>query len=648
MRLTVTFVAGLAAAYNAVTTTAAPADPAAAIKIAARNQADRNLATRALSTDPSSFAKQKYDYIVVGAGTAGLAVAARLSESGKNSVAVLEAGPSGLGDPIIDIPGQFGADLGTKYDYNYTTDANSETGVTPKGWPRGHVLGGSSALNFLVWDAGAKAEYDQWQELGNNGWNWQSMNKYMRKSEDFHEPSSSDQDKLNLDVHSSDYGSNGPVQVSFPRYISKAVQNWIPALESLGLYRNDQPLTGNNTGASVQPSNINYRNSTRSYSATAYYVPNSARSNLAVLTNARVDKINWSNDNHGKRDSNKKASGVTFTYGGKSYTVCVKKEVIVSGGAVNSPQILELSGVGNPSILKKHGIDTVVANSNVGENLQDHTYSYNTYELKDGNPTLDSLRWNTTFTNEQKQLYSQNKPSILDETVPAIGYLSLEKLFGTDKAKAEIQKAQKYVNSVNAPYKRTLQKQIELLQGDNPSSLEIINVDGFFAGSGAPESGKNYITFLSASQHLFARGTVHIKSKSAGDAPSIQPNYYNNHFDLDLSVAGLEYLRKIANTTQYSSYTSREVVPGSNVTSKADLTAFLKDKGTTTEYHPIGSCSMLPRNQGGVVDSDLVVYGTSNVRVIDASIMPLHTSAHIQRAVYGIAERGADLILGRI
>ncbi|PWN27337.1 alcohol oxidase [Jaminaea rosea] len=644
-----------AAAVAASVALAAPADPSFEARLAVRSKVDQVIAQRSLVTDAGKFSQKSYDYVIVGAGTAGLALAARLSENGKHSVGVLEAGPTGFNDPIIDIPGQFGADLGTKYDYNYTTDANSQTGVTPKGWPRGHVVGGSSALNFLVVDAASEAEYNAWEELGNKGWNWESMDKYMKKSETFTTPSQEDQGKLNIEVNPDNYGSNGPIQVTFPDYISKQVQNWIPALESLGIPRNNEPLGGKNTGASVQPSDINLANHTRSYSAPAYFYPNSARNNLALLANARVDKINWTPLSKvrswlHKLGVKQRATGVNFTSGGKSYTVKAKREVIISGGAVNSPQILELSGVGNPSILKQAGIQPVIQNNNVGENLQDHTYSYAAYELQPGNPTLDSLRWNTTFAAEQKALYQQNKVSILGETVPSIAYITLRTLLGESKANQYVETAKSYVQSQsNKAYASTLNKQLEFLQKypDTLSQMELIGIDGFFAGAGAPENNKNYVTFLSASQHLLARGSVHIKSKSAGAAPSIQPNYYNNDFDLNLAVQGLQYLRnKVSKTQQYSSYITKEVVPGSNYTTDAQLKDFLKGMGTTTEYHPIGSVSMLPQNKGGVVDANLRVYQTENVRVVDASIMPVHISAHIMRTTYGIAEKAADLILG--
>jgi choline dehydrogenase-like flavoprotein len=545
------------------------------------------------------------------------------------------------------LTGEFGANLGTKYDYNYTTEANSETGVGALGWPRGRVVGGSSALNFLVWDAASEQEYDAWEELGNPGWNWKMMDKFMRKAENFTAPSARVEDLLDTEVVESNYGSNGPTQVSFTRYVSKQVQNWIPALKTLGIAGNDEPLAGKNVGASVQPANINARNSTRSYSAPAYYYPNQGRKNLALLPNAVVQHLNWATS--GKAKSNlKTASGVTFENGGKYYNVTAKKEVIISGGAVNSPQILELSGVGKKSVLKAAGITQVIENDNVGENLQDHTYSYVTLKVANGTTTLDSLKWNTTFASEQAALYAAGKVSILDETVPSIAYISAKTLLG-NKTEAAIKKAVSYVKTVSAPYKATLQKQLDFLQKypDTISQMELIGVDGYFAGVASGfEAGSNYITFLSASQHLLARGSVHINSKNPSVQPTIQPNYYNNDFDATVAVEAIRMLRKIGNTKEYSYANGGEVVPGSDVQTDAQILAFLKGTGgTTTEYHPCASVSMLPANKGGVVSPKLLVYGTENVRVIDASIIPLHVSAHIQRTTLGVAEFGAKLVL---
>ncbi|KDN45610.1 GMC oxidoreductase [Tilletiaria anomala UBC 951] len=584
------------------------------------------------------------DYVVLGGGTAGLTVAARLSEGGKYTVAVLEAGPDGRGDPIIDTPGQFGADLGTKYDWNMTTQPQSN-GVPAVGWPRGHVLGGSSALNFLVWDRPNKREIDAWEQLGSPGWNWDFVYKYIKKAETYTQPDPDKIEAMNFTPVASDYGTSGPIHVSFPFYVSEQVSKWIAALSSLGIQSNTR-AKGDNNGSALQPSDINPANSTRSYSAAAYFWPNSNRPNLKVLTGALVDKIMFNQNSIG---NNLVASGVNFQYNGASYTVPVRKEVILSAGSVMSPAILERSGIGKESVLSAAGIPQL-KELPVGENLQEHTYSFAAYELESGHTTLDSLRNNATFAAEQKELYtanSKNPASILTETVPSIGYINLQELVGDDEASKIISQAESYVNSSHSPYNATLWKQIEFLKKDNETvtQMELIGVDGYFAGAGAPVAGKNYITFFAALQHPLSRGSIHISSSDPTTYPVINANYYTTDFDRTVASAGTGFLRKIAATQTYGSYIAQEVVPGAAVgNDAASLEAFTTTTGFTTEYHPVGTASMLPERQGGVVDPRLKVYGTQNVRVVDASIIPLHVSAHIQALVYGIAEAGADLI----
>ncbi|EST04625.1 Glucose-methanol-choline oxidoreductase, N-terminal [Kalmanozyma brasiliensis GHG001] len=603
-------------------------------ELAARMAENAHIASRSISNDAAAFSKKKYDYIIVGAGTAGLALAARLSENGKYSVGVLEAGGNGFGVGIIDTPGQFGADLGTIFDWNYTTTAQSN-GVPAVGWPRGKVLGGSSALNFYVWDRSSRYEIDAWEQLGNPGWNWNNLYGAMKKSEKFHAPSQQNADLLGIKPVASDYGSSGPIQLAFPNYISQQVRRWIPALQALGIPKNDQPLAGENVGVSQQPSDINPSNYTRSYSAPAYLFPNQARSNLDVLTNALVSKVNFANVSGGLC-----ANGVSFTSNGQTYTVQAKKEVILSGGTVNTPQLLELSGIGSKSVLGKAGVKVLYENSNVGENMQDHTYSATVYKLKPGFPTLDSLRSNQTFAAEQAAAYKANQTSILTETVPSISYVSLARVVGKARAQQMINEVSQYVSSSNAPYKATLKKQLEFLTSypDKVGQMELIGIDGYFAGTGAPKPDETYFTILAANQHLFSRGNIHITSSDATKYPNIAANYFDVPFDLKIATAGTEYTRRIGLGKVYSDMVDSEYWPGN-----VDIETYTKTT-SVTEYHPIGTASMLPRNQGGVVDSSLRVYGTRNLRVVDASIMPLHIAAHIQATIYGVAEFAADII----
>ncbi|SPO38680.1 related to Glucose oxidase [Pseudozyma flocculosa] len=602
--------------------------------LANRANLDAQLASRSISGDAATFASQSYDYVVVGAGTAGLAVAARLSENGKYTVGVLEAGGSGFGVGIIDTPGQFGADLNTIYDWNYTTVARPD--VPSSGWPRGKVLGGSSALNFEVWDRSSSIEIDAWEQLGNPGWNWNNLYRAMKKSEKFTAPSASDAAKLGYTPVASDYGSAGPVQVSFPKYISQQVQRWIGALNELGIPTNSQPNAGDNVGASNHPSDINPKNSTRSYSAPAYLFPNQARQNLKVLTNALATKVNFS-----KTYSGLKATSVSIKSGGRVYSIRANKEVILSAGTVNTPQLLELSGIGGKQLLSSLGIQTLVDLPAVGENMQDHTYSATVYKLKPGFVTLDSLRNNATFAQEQTALYQAGGASILTETVPSIGYVSLERVVGADRAAKMIDEAAAYVAQSNAPYKATLQKQIEFLKNhpDTVGQMELIGIDGYFAGTGAPAADSTYFTILAAQQHLLSRGSIHITKNDPTAYPAINSGYFTAPFDLELATAGTAYTRKIGLSNKYSDMVDSQAWP----TADRDLTEYTRTT-SITEYHPIGTASMLPRNQGGVVDPNLKVYGTTNLRVIDASIMPLHIAAHIQATIYGIAEYGAQLV----
>ena len=471
----------------------------------------------------------------------------------------------------------------------------------------------------------------------------------MKKSEHFHMPSPQIASELHIKPSAKDYGDSGPVQVSFPFYIGKQTQNWIPALESLGIPRNDHSLGGNNVGASVQPSIIDPATSKRSYSVSAYLSPNLGRPNLKVLTGALVDHIEFSSAS--SDEAAHTATGVVFQdKSGASYTLKAKREVILSAGTVFTPAILERSGIGAKQVLERAGVQRQLVDlPGVGENMQDHTYASMSWQLQEGNITLDSLRNDPAFAEKQQELYaknSQNPGSLLTEGVPTVAYISLEELVGKDECKKLVSDAEQYVAKCDKPYKPTLEKQLEWLQKypDHIAQMELIGVDGFFATNGAPEPGKNYMTLLAAQQHLFSRGSVHIASTDVAAHPKIDAGYFTAPWDLAVATAGTKFLRKIAGTKQYASYIDKEVVPGTASSSDEDLKQYTRTIGTTTEYHHLGSASMLPREHGGVVDADLRVYGTKNVRCIDASIMPIHVSAHIQALVYGIAEAGADII----
>lgn len=249
---------------------------------------------------------------------------------------------------------------------------------------------------------------------------------------------------------------------------------------------------------------------------------------------------------------------------------------------------------------------------------------------------------NATFAAEQAALYANNSISILDEVDPGLSYVTLSTLVGDSVAQEIIAEAVEYVSKSKAPYKKTLLQQIAFLQDDSKSvaQMELIGVDGFFINFQKPSPNKTYTTFIALQQHLLSRGSIHINSSNPSHYPVIDANYFSAPFDAKVTVAGTAYLRTIAASPKFAAILGAEVAPGNGT----DLLSYARSH-LDTEYHPIGTASMLPRGEGGVVDSSLKVYGTANVRIVDASIIPLHVSAHIQATVYAIAEKAAGIIL---
>jgi choline dehydrogenase-like flavoprotein len=280
-----------------------------------------------------------------------------------------------------------------------------------------------------------------------------------------------------------------------------------------------------------------------------------------------------------------------------------------------------------------------------GENLQDHVITTAVWERTDDGVTRDTLGFNASFAQEQAGLYASNSDdpaSIFGQTVPNIAYISLSTLVGKSVADELVAEAAAYADASTAPYKKTLQQQVAFLRHypETVGQIELIAIDNYNGPSGIAAPNTTYTSFLAAQQHLLSRGSIHINSSKATDHSIINPNYFSVPFDVKVATAGTSYLRKIAAAPQYAAILGTEVIPGQGV----DLQNFTTTS-STTEFHPIGTASMLPREDGGVVDSTLKVYGTANVRVVDASIIPVHISAHIQGTVYGIAEKAADIIL---
>ncbi|KAK0652721.1 GMC oxidoreductase [Cercophora newfieldiana] len=581
-----------------------------------------------LLTTAAVVAAKEYDYIIVGGGTAGLALATRLSTSLPESpILVIEAGPAAAVDELrITVPGFRGSGLGSIYDWNFTTTAQPHIANRTIDVNRGKVLGGSSALNYLCYDRAAAAEYDAWGSLINNTdrWNWDVMLSAMLKSENF---TGEDGDK---------HGRTGPIRTTYNRKVPEFLSTWKPSLNKLGVPINDgASLGGKPVGVMYQPTNINPNPEpgrwTRSNSATDYLPL--AGSNLEVRTNTRVAKVDFIPGSQPLL-----ASGVVLEDGTK---ITARKEVILSAGAVQSPGLLELSGIGQPAVLNAANITVLRALPGVGENYQDHIRLSNVYRLKDNYSSFDPMIYDNTgsIATEQLRLWLAGKPSWYDYTSTAYAFLNWDLINTTTQSTLA------HLASHPSPTHAVDIQKSKFLTDPSVPQLEIIMESNFVGATPYPGTG-NFVTLISSVMHPLSRGSVHISNSSIHSPPLINPSYLSHPYDIQALIAGAKYARRIAHTKPLSDIWTQEVEPGQKIETDAEWEAFARS-AMGSFFHPVGTCAMLPEKEGGVVDAELKVYGTSNVRVVDCSVIPVLLSAHIQTAAYGIAEVAAGVIAGR-
>ncbi|KDQ60229.1 GMC oxidoreductase [Jaapia argillacea MUCL 33604] len=596
-------------------------------------------------------ADKSFDYVIVGGGTAGLCLAARLTEDPSISVVVLESGDANLNDPALLRPASYGAHFGNEnYDWAFKTTAQVHCKGNQFLWQRGKGLGGSSAINFLCWTKPPADEIDDWERLGNPGWNWENYDKFSKRTEKFVYPTPEIQAKHNLKLSDWRCGSEGTLLTAFPAKIPAAELDLQQTLIKLGIPVAEAPLDGSPQGVYFAPNTLDPKTATRTYATTAFYLPNASRSNLNILVRAHASKLITSKSLGGSVT----ASGVQFFYGKKECVVKAKKEVLLCAGALKSPQILELSGIGSQSLLQRLRIPSEIDLPGVGENIQEHVFTGITFELKDDASfeTLDILR-DPKVATEHLELHAAGKgEGLFNMGIIGFAFASLNLL--SDSASsihhaAQILYSQKGQpkNAVEEGIKEQWKIQVERLEKGGPG-CELISFPGFLSYPNPPQEGKKYISVLVAMNHFFSRGTIHSISKDAKIDPAFDPHYFEEEIDLKTFIESVKFVRnKVANTAPFKNLIVQEVNPGPAVESDEQIGDWLK-KYMTTTYHTAGSCSMLPREKGGVVDPRLKVYGTSNVRVVDMSIVPLHFAAHTQATAYAIAEQAADIIQGKL
>ncbi|KAG8970552.1 hypothetical protein FRC03_006681 [Tulasnella sp. 419] len=521
-----------------------------------------------LTTDPVEFAGRQYDYVVVGGGTAGLAVASRLSENPNKVVGVIEAGPHIPNDPLIYTPGLFGAAQSQPaYDWMLSTVPQPNANGRSLLMPRGKVLGGSSALNYMAYDRGSKLEYDAWGLFGGSGWTWNSFYPWLKKAENTMAPTVSTPFGDPNTIDTQYQGTGGPIQKSYNVFYSNITSPYLSTLNNLGVPTNTHPDSGDATGVYNCPMSVDRSTGKRSYSANTYFTLAQNRPNFHVLTGAEATKVLFNGN---------VATAVKYTSGGSNYQVNANLEVILSAGSLKTPQLLELSGIGKQQLLQNLGIPVVKDLPGVGENLQDHFFIANSFALKPGFTTFDILRNDPAFAAQQQQQYNTDGTGLYAATHSAFAFLNLKQLLGTQKSVDSFSSSSTLANEQVASSDETAFDKLKSWLPDvKIGQLELIMYPGPFSAT-PPEPNTSYISILAAVMHPWGRGNVHINSTVPTASPVIDPKYLSSTIDTKLLVA--------------------------------------------------------------------VVYGTTNLRVVDASIMPLHLATHIQATTYGIAEKAAAMI----
>jgi choline dehydrogenase len=525
----------------------------------------------------------EFDYIIVGAGSAGCVLANRLSADGKSSVLLLEAGPRDR-NMWIHIPIGY-AKLFKNPNVNWMYQTEPEPGLDGRQvfQPRGKVLGGSSSINGLVYIRGQHADYDRWRQLGNVGWSFADMLPYFRKAEN--------QQRGESEYH----GTGGPLSVSNHRQNDPLSDAFIQAAAQVGIPVNDDFNGASQEGAGYYQTTT--RNGRRGSTARTYLRAARERHNLKIETDALAQRIVF---------DGKRASGVVYRQRGTLKSARARKEVLVSSGAYNSPQLLQLSGVGPADLLRQHGINVLLDAPGVGGSLQDH------------------LQVRIVSRCSQKLTINDDVMSIRRKAMMAMRYAFLR------KGPLSIAAA-----SAGAFFK-------------THSRLETPDVQVHFIPFSTDKMGEKLHEFSGFTAHVCqlrpeSRGSVKIKSADPSVAPEIRINYLATETDRTTNIEGLKILRKILAAPAMKPFITREEEPGSQVTSDEDLLAYARQRSSTV-FHPTSTCRM-GNDALAVVDQRLRVKGIEGVRVIDASIMPDLVSGNTNAPVVAIAEKASDMIL---
>lgn len=523
---------------------------------------------------------------------------------------------------------------------------------------QGKALGGSTAINAHVFVPPAKTLIDSWEALGNEGWNWETLQKYIKRTYKIPFVSNDTQKALGIDGWAAeDVPAKGPILTSFRQNPSASIQEaWAATFKTKGLHTSKDPFIEASVGSFSHLNSVNPATKERSYAATAYYHPAKDRQNLVLITGALVEKILFDK----KSSQDIKANIVQYHHGGEIKTVTATKEIILAAGAFQSPKILELSGIGNSEILKDHGIELIKNLSGVGENLQDHLVCGISYKAVDSIDTLDALaRQEPEAVGQAMQEYATDRSGPLASTgIDAYAYLPVidhDSGLGHERVQSLVRENRPPETDHAAQTVYSIASKT-LLDQSSPSAGYLVfrcqaalPVDLSWSPNSptGPVPG-NFIAIAALLSNPVSRGSVHIRSADPADAPLIDPAYLSHPVDAEILAEHMLQIEKIAASEPFSSRLLAQPLqrrdPASDLRGDLEHAKRFVRASSKSMWHPGGACAMLPLQLGGVVDSSLRVYGVKGLRIVDSSIMPLIATANLQATVYGVAERAADLI----